>query len=131
MSEGLHLETGSQKFKMAAQTGCTYISTSMQDSKEIPTAICMFSESENSVALLVMLYLETGSQKFKTAAAKAGCTFNSASVQESKQIHTVICMFSCWETQWRYQKDSVSKPEVRNSRRRQFINDVYHACNFE
>jgi hypothetical protein len=42
----------------------------MQGSKEIPTAICRFSGSDNSVALLVMHYLEAGSQKFKMAAAK-------------------------------------------------------------
>jgi hypothetical protein len=39
LSVNLHLETGSKKHKMAAvKTGCTYISASMQDSKEIPTA---------------------------------------------------------------------------------------------
>jgi hypothetical protein len=35
----LFLETGSEKFKMAAaKTGCTCISASIQDSKEIPQA---------------------------------------------------------------------------------------------
>jgi hypothetical protein len=43
LSGRLHLETGSEKFKMAAaKTGSTCVSTSIQDSKEIPTAICMF-----------------------------------------------------------------------------------------
>jgi hypothetical protein len=40
LSKRLHLKTGSQKLKMAAaKTGCTCISASIQDSKEIPTAI--------------------------------------------------------------------------------------------
>jgi hypothetical protein len=52
------------------QKGCTYISTSMQDSKGIPKANCMFSGSGNSVALSGRLYLEIGSQNFKMAAAK-------------------------------------------------------------
>jgi hypothetical protein len=42
----------------------------MQDSNEIPTAICMFLGTENTGALYVMLYLETVSEKFKMAAAK-------------------------------------------------------------
>jgi hypothetical protein len=34
---GPYFETGNDKFKMAAaKTGCTYISASIQDSKEIP-----------------------------------------------------------------------------------------------
>jgi hypothetical protein len=46
LSGRLHLETGSQKLKMAAaKTGCTYSSTSIQDSKEIPTATPVFSGS--------------------------------------------------------------------------------------
>jgi hypothetical protein len=48
-----------QKFKMAAaKTGCTSVSASVQDSKEIPTANPEFLRSENAVALLVMIYLE-------------------------------------------------------------------------
>jgi hypothetical protein len=53
------------------QTGCTCISASMQDSKEIPTAICIFSGLENTVALLVLLYFGTGSEKFKITATKS------------------------------------------------------------
>jgi hypothetical protein len=40
------------------QTGCTYISASMLDSKEIPTAICMFLGSGNLVALLLCSILK-------------------------------------------------------------------------
>jgi hypothetical protein len=55
-----YFETGNDKFKMAAaKTGCTCISASMQDSKEILTAICMFLGSGNSMALLRRLHLET------------------------------------------------------------------------
>jgi hypothetical protein len=46
----------------------------------------MILGSENSVALLVMLFLETESEKFKMAAAKTGCTCISASIQDSKKI---------------------------------------------
>jgi hypothetical protein len=72
ISRRLHLETGSQKFKMAAaKTGCTCISASIQDSKEIPTAICMFLGSGNSKLLSERLNIATGSPKFKMAPAKS------------------------------------------------------------
>jgi hypothetical protein len=65
----LFLETGSEKFKMAAgKTGSTCISASIQDSKEILTAIRMFWGSVNSMAISRKLNLETGSQKLKMAA---------------------------------------------------------------
>jgi hypothetical protein len=71
LSEKIDVETGNIKFKMAAaKTGRTCISASIRDSKEIPTAICMFFGLENTVAQLVMLYLETGSEKFKMAVSK-------------------------------------------------------------
>jgi hypothetical protein len=59
------------------------------DGKEIPTGICMFSGSGNSVALLVKLYLETGSEKFKMAAPNRKYLI-SASIQDRKEIPTVI-----------------------------------------
>jgi hypothetical protein len=63
--------TGNDKFKMAAsKTGCTCISASIQDSKEIPTAVCMFLRSEKSMALSGRPLLEIGSQLFKMVAAK-------------------------------------------------------------
>jgi hypothetical protein len=70
-SRRLHLETGSEKFNMAAaKTGSTFISASIQDSKEIPIAICMFLGSENSKRLSKRLHIGTGSEKFKMAPAK-------------------------------------------------------------
>jgi hypothetical protein len=75
------------------QTGCTYISASKQDSEEIPTGICIFLGSGKSIVLSQRLCLETGSQKFKMAAAKTGSTCISASIQDSKEILTVNCMF--------------------------------------
>jgi hypothetical protein len=54
----------------AAETGRTFISASFQDSKEIPTAICMFLGSGNSIMQSERLYLEAGSEKFRIAAAK-------------------------------------------------------------
>jgi hypothetical protein len=65
----LYFETGNDKMA-AAKTGCTFISASIQDSKEIPEANPVFSGSGNSMALLVMHHLETGSQICKMAAAK-------------------------------------------------------------
>jgi hypothetical protein len=66
-----YFETGSDKVKMAAaKTGRTCISASTQDGKEIPTAICMFLGSGNSIALSERLHLETGDPKFKMAAVK-------------------------------------------------------------
>jgi hypothetical protein len=64
-----YFETGNDKFK---DGGCQYrmnlylsfCTKQQRNSNANP----MFSESENSVALLVMLYLETGSEKFKMAA---------------------------------------------------------------
>jgi hypothetical protein len=83
LSERLYLETGSQKFKMAAPNRMSYISASRQDSEEIPTAICMFLRSGKSIMLSQRLHLETGSQKFKMAAAETGSTCISASIQDS------------------------------------------------
>jgi hypothetical protein len=58
----LSLQSGSEKFKMAAAKPLsTSISVSRQDSEGIPTAIRMFLGSRNSVALLAMLFLGTGS----------------------------------------------------------------------
>jgi hypothetical protein len=50
------------------------------------------------------------------AAAKTGYTCISASIQDSKEIPTAICMFWGQKTQWRYREGSLLKPEVRNSR---------------
>jgi hypothetical protein len=71
LSKKIDVETGSEKIKMTdAKTVYTCNSTSMQGSKEVPTAICRCSGSDNLEALLVMHYLLTGSEKFKMAAAK-------------------------------------------------------------
>jgi hypothetical protein len=45
-----------------------YLSSYGRYSKEIPTAICRFSGSDNSAVLLIMHYLEPRSQNFKMAA---------------------------------------------------------------
>jgi hypothetical protein len=82
-----YFETGNKIFKMAAaKTGCICISASIQDSKESPTVICMFSGSRNSLVLSEKIDVETGSEKFKMADAKTGCICISASVQGSKEI---------------------------------------------
>jgi hypothetical protein len=87
----IDIETRSEKFKMAAtKTGCTCTSASIQDSKEIPTDLCMFLGSENSVALLIMLYLETGSETFKDGGCQTGSTRVTAFIQNSKEIHLVF-----------------------------------------
>jgi ABC-type uncharacterized transport system substrate-binding protein len=92
--EKIDVGTGSEKFKMAtAKAGCTCISASIQDSKEIPTASPVFTGTRNSMALLVTLYLETGSQICKMAASNRN-TYISSSIQlDRKEIPTVICMF--------------------------------------
>jgi hypothetical protein len=64
LSNKIDVETGSEKFKMAAaKTGCTCILASIQDSKEISTANPMFSGSEYLMALSGRLH-----QIFKMAA---------------------------------------------------------------
>jgi hypothetical protein len=91
--ERLHLETGSQKFKMAATKLEVCISASIQDIKEIPTANCVILGSGNLMTLLVILYLETGSEKFKMAAAKTGFICISASIRYFKEIATATPCF--------------------------------------
>jgi hypothetical protein len=82
-----YFEIGSDKFKMAAaKTGRTCISASIQDSKEIPTAICVFWGSGNSMALSERLHLETGSPKFKMAAVKP-------EVPSSQLLHKIAKKF--------------------------------------
>jgi hypothetical protein len=53
---------------VAAKTGYTCISASIQDRKEIPTAIWKFLGSGNSMGISGRLHLEAGSQKFEMAA---------------------------------------------------------------
>jgi hypothetical protein len=72
------------------QTGSTCISASIEDRKEIPTVICMFSGWRNSLVLSKQIDVETGSQKFKMADAKTGYTFHSTSMQNSKEIPTAM-----------------------------------------
>jgi hypothetical protein len=84
---GPYFETGSDKFKMAAaKTGRTCISAYIQDSKEIPTAICMFLGSENLMALSERLFFETRSQKFKMVAVKL-------EVPLSQLLHKIVKKF--------------------------------------
>jgi hypothetical protein len=101
LSAKIDVETGSQKFMMAAaKTGCTCISASMQRSKEIPMAICRFLGLETTVALLVMLYLETGSEKFKMAAVTAEVPIS----QLQYKIPKKFILFSGSQTHRRHQK---------------------------
>jgi hypothetical protein len=68
ISRRLHLETGSQKLKMAV-TNRKYLYVSFcLDSEEISEDSPMFSEAGNSMVILVLHYLEIGSQIFKMAA---------------------------------------------------------------
>jgi hypothetical protein len=66
--EGFILKLEVRYSRWRRQTGSTFISASIQDSKEIPIAICMFLGSENTMAISRRLHLETGSQIFKIAA---------------------------------------------------------------
>src|SRR5664279_4560603 len=50
------------------QTGSTYISASIADSNEIPTATPMFSGSRNSMVITRLPPYVTGSRKFKMVA---------------------------------------------------------------
>src|SRR5664279_4735059 len=52
------------------QTGSTYISASIADSNETPTATPMFSGARNSMVITPILPDVTGSRKFKMAAVK-------------------------------------------------------------
>src|SRR5664279_4110095 len=52
------------------QTGSTFISASIPDTNEIPTATPMFSGSRNSMVITRILPEVTGSQKSNMAAAK-------------------------------------------------------------
>jgi hypothetical protein len=76
------------------QTGNTCISPSRQDGKEIPTVICMFSVSRNSVVLSKTIDVETGSEDFKMAAAKTGYTCISASMQGNEEMPKANFRFS-------------------------------------
>ena len=59
------------------KTGSTYISASIQDIIEIPTAKPMFSGSRNRMAQVPILSDVTGSKnKFKLAAAKPEALIN-------------------------------------------------------
>jgi hypothetical protein len=69
LSGRLHLETGIQKFKIAAaKTGSICISASIQGSKEVPEAYSMFPRSGNLMALSGRLHADTRSKKFKMVA---------------------------------------------------------------
>jgi hypothetical protein len=87
----LYFETGSEKFKIAAaETGCTCISASIQDSEEIPTAVYMFLRSANSIMPSGRLHLETGSNKFKIAAAKPDVPLSQLLYKVAKKFHPVF-----------------------------------------
>ncbi len=64
--------TGSRKLNMAAglQTGTANISASRQDRNEIPTPTHMFSGTDSSTALRLLLRDITVSQDFNMAAPK-------------------------------------------------------------
>jgi hypothetical protein len=53
----------------------------------------MFSGSENSMALLVMLYLETGSQIFKMAAAKPEVSVSQRLYKIAKKFQRLSACF--------------------------------------
>jgi hypothetical protein len=84
----------------AAKTGYTYISASIQDSKEIPEANSMFSG--NSMALSGRLYLETGSQKCKMAAAKQDVPISQLLCQTAKKFPRISAYFWGCRTQLRH-----------------------------
>jgi hypothetical protein len=103
ISRRKYLETGSEKFKMAAaKTGCTSISASVQDSKEILTAICMFFVSGNSKLLSKRLNIGTGSQKIKMAPAKPEVPVFQLLYKIAKILQKLTPCFRGRETQWRY-----------------------------
>jgi hypothetical protein len=109
--------TGSDKFKMAAaETGRTCISASIQDSKEIPTAICMFLVSGNSTMLPERLHIETGSQIFKMTAAKPEVPVFQLLYKIAKKFQRLTLCFRGRGTRWHYWLCSVLKPEVRYAR---------------
>jgi hypothetical protein len=70
LSGRLHLETGREKFKMAAAKPKYQYLSFCTRYKEIQTANPMFSGSGNSMVLSLMLHYETGSEKINIAAAK-------------------------------------------------------------
>jgi hypothetical protein len=76
------------------QTGSTFISASIEDRKEIPTVVCMFSGSRSSLVLSKEVDVKIGSEKFKMADAKTEYTCNSTSKQGSKEIPTAMCRLS-------------------------------------
>jgi hypothetical protein len=93
LSKKLHLENGSEIFKMAAAKP-EVPSPLPYKSKEILQANSMCSGSRNSIVLSEKIDVETGSEKFKIADAKTGCTCISAFIQESKEISTANAVFS-------------------------------------
>jgi hypothetical protein len=113
----INIETGIEEFhKAAAKTGSTCISTSMEDSKEIPTAICMFWGSGNTMALSGRLQPRTGYQKFKMAATKPEVPVYQLVCKIAKNFQRLSACFWGRGTQWRYWLCSILVPELRNSR---------------
>jgi hypothetical protein len=80
-----------------AKTAITYISASMQGSKEVPTAICKFSGSDNSVALIFMYYLETGSQKFKMVSPNRMYWYFSFYARQQRNSNCYLHVFGIGE----------------------------------
>jgi hypothetical protein len=90
----LFLGTGSEKFKMAAaKTGITCISASIQDSKEIPTAIRIFWGQHTQWRYREGFILKP-EVRFLKWRRQTGSTFISASIQDIKEIPEDSPMFS-------------------------------------
>jgi hypothetical protein len=105
LSERLHIETGSQIFKMASPNRKYLYFSFYARWQKIPTAICMFWGLENTVALLAMLYLETGSEKFKMVTAKPEVHVS----QLQYKIAKIFILFSGSGNSMALSKSSMSK----------------------
>jgi hypothetical protein len=109
----LYLETGGEKFKIAgAKTGCTCISTSVHDNKEIPTATRMFfgigelsGTSGNAPACNRKREIQYGGCQIRR-------TCISASKLVAKKFQRLTACFRARETQGRYQKGLMSKQKL-------------------
>jgi hypothetical protein len=116
-----------RKSRWRRQTGCKYISAPRQDSKEIPTAICMFlgvRELNNAVR-------KAPSRNRKSDIQDGGCQTGStcilASMQDGIEIpegnpmssgsenSMALLVMLCLETGSQICKIAAAKPEVRVS----------------
>jgi hypothetical protein len=75
------------------------------------------------MAIFLMLHIETGSDKFKMAAVKPDVPLSRLRYKIAKKFQRLSASFRGRVSQWLYQEDSNSKPEMRNSRWRQLINE--------